>query len=1455
MERRVLGLTTTTVRESAKVDSALQNIGRLALGAFAFRGLSDLPQQIVKVRGEMERLEISLSVLLRSKSQADDLLGKVVKFAGSTPFSVKDAADGAKQLLAYGFSAKEIIPTLSKLGDVAAGMGLPLERLVYLFGTTRTSGRLMTKDLNQFTDSGIPLIKELAKQFGVAEDKIRGMAEEGKFGFKEVKKAIEDMTSGTGLFSGTLEAQSKSINALKERLGDAYEQMLNQIGKDNQDIIAGILNGATEAVTQYDSILDILKILVATYGAYRAAVLATSVIEQAADLAKTRRAALLTAEIALAQSKVIITREQAIAEAQAASATGFLTLSQIKLAEATALASEAQAASAAIAATNATKVAASATLAARAQAFLNSTILANPYALAVAAIVAVTTALVIYKSELTGVEKAEEALKKAREDAATETDKERAKVELLRSTINNEKLTREARNKALKELIDLSPDHLKALTLENVKTTEGTTAINDYIEALARKIEKQKLDAELVEHLSRRNDALNNKNETGFFSNLLTGAALSEGAYNGDVQQAQADKKRRLNKEIAAEEQVIIDKILERNRALDEAGKAAVKSETAAQAAKGKTIEQIDQEIEEIKKKINTANTDAQNARYRKDIDALLKQKRRLTGELTTEEKRQQREADKVGPFGSISYFENVAKKSDEILQKLVAGKDDAKIAEYLAKKQAAEYQAEELRKKQAIKSFEEELSEKETKYLVYENLLTAYGKESADAQFQDLLKSGTSYLDFLNNQISQLEDQRTNVGLTDKEAGNLSQLIEKRNAVTGQKTSLDLFVEGLRKAQVESVSLTDYLNKLYEKQEALNKTSPLAPDFFKKKEAVATEIVQAEQQLKDFTNQFLQSSASNAEAELAIKRKYNDLKLGLDKKYNNETTADYYKALADINTKEAEELEEFKKRKFEEGEAYKATTKIILEEGQKGLKIRIANQRAVVEDAKSNGGINTEFYKEQLRILRELEKEAEQGSSNILNVYVGAVGQFGQALSQLGGDAAVAGNLLVGLSSTISTVVKAMKEGLKPSERLAIGIQGLMSLINDFNTASEQRKKVDEDYYNSIISRQQQYNLLLNEQLGLTTQNRNNIFGEDYLGKINNNYKKLNDAQVKYQQSIRKLAEGQAKVGTRDSLNAGKALSGALSGAAIGTAILPGVGTVVGAAAGFIGSLFGSAKEKQEEFASLLRVYPDLIKEGEKGVYELNSALAESLVKSAAVDDKTKELIQSTLDWKKQIDEAKVAIKDIVKSLVGDLGGKLGNSLVEAFKLGQDAAVAFKGTLEEILEDFTAKLIYSKVLMPYLEKFGDEVAESLGPNGDGRIDDDTARLYEKAPQIIKATNDLLQQAMDGAKQMGFDILKNKNLAPNTGSGPNSATNAIRGVTEETAGLLLGQFNAFRIGQADATIVMRQQLLSLNNIETNTARLERTNELLSSVDNRLKNLESNDPLRGIGIPK
>ncbi len=262
--------------------SLQKTIGRLA-SAFAIK---ELVSKIAIVRGEYQQLEVAFETMLGSAEQADALMRQLTRTAATTPFGLEDVAQGAKQLLAYGLGAEKVNETLIRLGDIAAGLSVPLNDLVYLYGTTMAQGRLYTQDLNQFTGRGIPMISELAKQFGVAESEVKELVEEGKVGFPEVQKVIENLTDEGGKFGGLMEAQSKTIAGQISNIEDAISMMFNELGQQGEGVINTTLSGVSYVIEHYERFGRILLGLVGTYGVYRTAVMTVAAAKSWATAAE-----------------------------------------------------------------------------------------------------------------------------------------------------------------------------------------------------------------------------------------------------------------------------------------------------------------------------------------------------------------------------------------------------------------------------------------------------------------------------------------------------------------------------------------------------------------------------------------------------------------------------------------------------------------------------------------------------------------------------------------------------------------------------------------------------------------------------------------------------------------------------------------------------------------------------------------------------------------------------------------------------------------------------------------------------------------------------------------------------------------------------------------------------------------------------------------------------------------
>jgi tape measure domain-containing protein len=221
-ELQKLGDQTSTVEKG---------ISKLTVGFLATAGsLGYLGKQMIDAAAQFEQTKVAFTTMLGSAEKANTLLRDLAEFAATTPFQIEDVEKGAKQLLAYGFSAGEITKQLRMLGDVSAGLSVPLEQIVYAYGQVRAAGQLYGTELRQFVNAGVPILAQLAKQFDVTTAEAKKMVEEGKVGFNDVEKAFAGMSGEGGRFFNLMEAQSKTLLGRISNLKDSWNIFLREEG-------------------------------------------------------------------------------------------------------------------------------------------------------------------------------------------------------------------------------------------------------------------------------------------------------------------------------------------------------------------------------------------------------------------------------------------------------------------------------------------------------------------------------------------------------------------------------------------------------------------------------------------------------------------------------------------------------------------------------------------------------------------------------------------------------------------------------------------------------------------------------------------------------------------------------------------------------------------------------------------------------------------------------------------------------------------------------------------------------------------------------------------------------------------------------------------------------------------------------------------------------------------------
>jgi len=248
-QNHVVSLRDTVGKASGSIIGSFSKIA-LAAGAvvLAIKGIQNAVVGPIKLAAELEATTVSFATLLGSADAAKGVLKDLQRFSASTPFAFREISDSAKALTAFGVGTDELIPSLTKIGDIAAGLGIPFEQLSEIYGKIKVQNTVFNNDLNQLQNKGIPIVGELAKEFGVSNDAIKKMASEGKISFKDIEKVFSNMTAEGSMFGGGMEALAGTLSGVWSTMKDNLNLVLTDIGTQIAEIfdLRSVVTGMTE---------------------------------------------------------------------------------------------------------------------------------------------------------------------------------------------------------------------------------------------------------------------------------------------------------------------------------------------------------------------------------------------------------------------------------------------------------------------------------------------------------------------------------------------------------------------------------------------------------------------------------------------------------------------------------------------------------------------------------------------------------------------------------------------------------------------------------------------------------------------------------------------------------------------------------------------------------------------------------------------------------------------------------------------------------------------------------------------------------------------------------------------------------------------------------------------------------------------------------------------------------
>ena len=1342
-----------------ETDKLQQSINNLAKGAMAFFTLSQAKafvSQVIEVRSQFQQLEISFGTMLKSKEKANALMAQMADLASKTPFGLEEVSEGAKRLLAFQVPAQEVTETLRRMGDVAAGLGVPMGQLIHVYGQVKAQGKLMTNDLYQFMNAGIPIIAELSKVVGKSETEIKDMVSAGKIGFPEVQAVIKNMTNEGGLFFNLMAEQSKSLGGQISNLGDSFDQMLNEIGKASEGYISGAIQGVSFLVENYQTLGKVIAGLIATYGIYRTAVLVN---------------------IALTKGWSIATKEDAIAKGIQTAATKAQTI---------------------------------------ATAALNTVMKANPYVLVASAVVALGFAMWALKDNTDANTRATERHNKLREEQAGIIDKQKKNINDLISVVQDETKTWEQRNTAFLMLKS---------TMKGV--FDQYSSLNDLLRNMAKALKDVNGEfAVMDESMSR--DAVN-KTEKGIKAKEAEIKRLEELQKKVDSTAALGIQRSIDN----LKSQIKEDNILKGKQEKVVVGFDVNNFANSLNGMSTSQLEETKQKIYEAfnrKKSVSTKNqwkfTDANNPFLNYSLEDLGRFNQAYKEHIKMIEQEKTKTTDVIALRKEILTLE----KEIEAIEK--RNKNSKSVSDKAQK---------ELEEKRASL----ETKKKEYKGLTGDDLKAKSSSKSKSErptfdQEAHLLQTTRLAID------NELAQQKANIE-------QMQEGYEKELALV--RYYYDEKVEAIRRGG-EDARIALEKERTNSKGLMSNETYNARLNAINENEIIANEQnsalkIQQEQKLFDGLLEKYQNYFQKRKS--LVEKQERDL-IELGKILSNEQ-------LEELKKQQQAELDELDDAYISKNDNYKKLFEDLRELSNKEIEEAIKKAKELL----SVTNMSEEMRKSINARIKDTERMFSQKKLSEINQYSQAVRELSKAFSELGSStgnsslsslSAVIGNL-AGQFTGLMEVMNRYKNGNISSADKFGAVAGFASnLISSIADSARQRKDAEEQYYTSVISYQNAYNLALIEQKRIQKELDSSFLLKDRTEQLKTEFdaiRKVGDEQQKQLEQIRQ--RGQVKVGTENRTDwggvAGMTASGAITGAMMGAGP---VGAVVGAVAGFIGGLFSSKKPK-DVFGNLLQTYPNLLEQSANGVWKINKAQAENVKNSGLVNEETKLMLQQYIDLENELEKSRTKIKEIVTEFAGNLAPNIQNSLVEAFKAGEDAIVKMGETMDKVVENMVSSLIFQSIFKDTFKKLEDEMQKSKDVGGDGNWVDDFGRFYREAGAKTKQYYEALTQARDSAKAEGFNILQDN-------AQRHAVEKGFARMSQDSADELNGQFrlqtqlsaeikNAMLQSVKEFTEMHKfmqtssaQQLRHLAGIEANTYKLNKMEIDLAGVKTILGNIET-----------
>ena len=269
-----LGPSSEAVRGMSQMVDLSSEFAKYTGIAIGGAGLKQFVSELVKVTGEFEVQKMALTSMLQDANKADKVFEQLKTNALQSPYTFQELAKYAKQLTAFNIASDQLVETEQRLADVAAGLGVDMGRIILAYGQVKSAGVLKGTELRQFTEAGVPLLEELAKQIQETEGHAISLSEvfqrisKKQIPFEMVEEAFKRMTSEGGKFYNMQEVLVNTLQGKINKLKDVWQQALYSIGSQSSGLLKGTVDKITDIVANIEKFGSLIESLVFGFGSY-----------------------------------------------------------------------------------------------------------------------------------------------------------------------------------------------------------------------------------------------------------------------------------------------------------------------------------------------------------------------------------------------------------------------------------------------------------------------------------------------------------------------------------------------------------------------------------------------------------------------------------------------------------------------------------------------------------------------------------------------------------------------------------------------------------------------------------------------------------------------------------------------------------------------------------------------------------------------------------------------------------------------------------------------------------------------------------------------------------------------------------------------------------------------------------------------------------------------------------